>query len=83
MKEVEYQGYVLPKNTLVNISTLYTHYMEEYWSQPLRFDPNVSVTTGQNTRNTFTSGFLSAADTTNAWASTLPSYKPRPSCSTS
>lgn len=39
VKEVEYQGYVLPKNTLVNISTLYTHYMEEYWSQPLRFDP--------------------------------------------
>ena len=39
VKEVEYQGYLLPKNTLVNISTLYTHYMEEYWSQPLRFDP--------------------------------------------
>ncbi|MAX56456.1 MAG: cytochrome P450 [Alcanivoracaceae bacterium] len=39
VKEVEHQGYVLPKNTLVNISTLYTHYMEEYWSQPLRFDP--------------------------------------------
>ena len=39
VKDVEYQGYTLPKNTLVNVSTLYTHYMEEYWSNPTTFDP--------------------------------------------
>ncbi|WP_156501034.1 cytochrome P450, partial [Alcanivorax sp. HI0044] len=26
-------------NTMVNVSTLYTHYMEEYWSNPTTFDP--------------------------------------------
>ncbi|KZY34696.1 cytochrome P450 [Alcanivorax sp. HI0083] len=39
VKDVEYQGYSLPKNTMVNVSTLYTHYMEEYWSNPTTFDP--------------------------------------------
>lgn len=39
VKDVQYQGYNLPKNTLVNVSTLYTHYMEEYWSNPTTFDP--------------------------------------------
>ncbi len=39
VKDVQYQGYTLPKNTLVNVSTLYTHYMEEYWSNPTTFDP--------------------------------------------
>ncbi|MEQ3635177.1 cytochrome P450 [Alcanivorax sp.] len=39
VKEIEYQGYTLPKNTLVSISTLYTHYMEDYWSNPTTFDP--------------------------------------------
>lgn len=39
IKDVQYQGYTLPKNTLVNVSTLYTHYMEEYWSNPTTFDP--------------------------------------------
>lgn len=39
VQDVTYQGYTLPKNTLVNISPLFTHYMEEYWSNPYRFDP--------------------------------------------
>ncbi|EKF75518.1 cytochrome P450 [Alcanivorax hongdengensis A-11-3] len=39
VKDVTWQGYTLPKNTLVNVSTLFTHYMEEYWSQPHTFDP--------------------------------------------
>ena len=39
VKDVTFQGYTLPRNTLVNVSTLYTHYMEEYWSHPHRFDP--------------------------------------------
>ncbi|MCG8394005.1 MAG: cytochrome P450 [Pseudomonadales bacterium] len=39
VRDVEYQGYTLPKNTLVNISPLFTHYMEDYWSHPHTFDP--------------------------------------------
>lgn len=38
-EEVEWRGYRLPANTLVNIVPLYSHYMEEYWSNPYQFDP--------------------------------------------
>ena len=39
VKEVTFQGHTLPRNTLVNLSPLFTHYMEEYWSNPHTFDP--------------------------------------------
>ncbi|ASK35574.1 cytochrome P450 [Alloalcanivorax mobilis] len=38
-EEVTFQGHRLPRNTLVNLSPLFTHYMPEYWSEPERFDP--------------------------------------------
>ncbi|WP_372865657.1 cytochrome P450 [Spongiibacter sp.] len=39
LKDMELFGYHIPKNTAVAISPLFTHYMEEYWSEPTRFDP--------------------------------------------
>ncbi|MGB2247831.1 MAG: cytochrome P450 [Alcanivorax sediminis] len=39
VKDVTFKGYRLPRNTMVNVSTLYTHYMDEYWSHPHTFDP--------------------------------------------
>ncbi|MZR64470.1 cytochrome P450 [Alcanivorax sp. DP30] len=39
VKDVTFKGYTLPRNTLVNVSTLYTHYMDEYWTHPHSFDP--------------------------------------------
>ena len=37
--EVTFQGHRIPRNTMVNLSPLYTHYMPEYWSNPEHFDP--------------------------------------------
>jgi len=37
--DIEFNGYKIPKNTLVSIVPLHTHYMEEYWSNPNTFDP--------------------------------------------
>jgi len=39
LEAVEFRGYPIPANTLVNISPLHTHYMESCWSDPYRFDP--------------------------------------------
>ena len=39
LKEMEISGYTIPKNTTVSISPLFTHYMEDYWSEPTKFDP--------------------------------------------
>ncbi len=39
VKDMELFGYQIPKNTAVAISPLFTHYMEEYWTEPNRFDP--------------------------------------------
>lgn len=39
IEDTEFKGYKIPKNTLVNIVPLHTHYMEEYWSNPHSFDP--------------------------------------------
>ena len=39
VEDTEFNGYKLPKNTLVNVIPLHTHYMEEYWSNPHSFDP--------------------------------------------
>ncbi|MEP5764775.1 MAG: cytochrome P450 [Halieaceae bacterium] len=40
VKEVELGGYTLPPHTMVQVSPLYTHRMEEYWSNPHQFDPD-------------------------------------------
>ena len=39
IKETEIMGYTLPANTGIGISPLFTHYMEEWWSEPTKFDP--------------------------------------------
>lgn len=37
--EIEFQGHRIPANTTCVVSSLFTHYMEEYWSNPRQFDP--------------------------------------------
>lgn len=39
VKDVEYQGFFIPKGSYINITPFFTHYMEEYWPDPERFDP--------------------------------------------
>lgn len=39
IKECEFGGYTIPKNTSVSVVPIHTHYMSEYWSDPERFDP--------------------------------------------
>ena len=34
-----YHGYEIPANTQICVSSLYTHYMEDYWTNPYHFDP--------------------------------------------
>ncbi len=40
VKEVELGGYQLQPHTMVQISPLYTHRMEQWWSNPHGFDPD-------------------------------------------
>jgi cytochrome P450 len=40
VKDVELGGYTLAPHTMVQVSPLYTHRMEEWWSDPHRFDPD-------------------------------------------
>jgi len=39
LRDFEWSGYVIPANTMVVISPIHTHYMEEWWSEPTSFDP--------------------------------------------
>lgn len=39
IEDTEILGYRIPKNTGVGISPLMTHYLEEWWTEPYRFDP--------------------------------------------
>ena len=39
LREFEFNGHRIPANTACVISPLFTHYMEEYWSNPCKFDP--------------------------------------------
>ena len=39
LKEFEFKGHRIPKDSLVMVSSLFTHYMPEYWSNPKTFDP--------------------------------------------
>lgn len=38
-REVEFEGYRIPANTLVSVSPVHTHYMPEIWTNPDTFDP--------------------------------------------
>lgn len=37
---VSFGGYEIPADSMVVIAPIHTHYMEEWWSEPLRFDPS-------------------------------------------
>ncbi|MGJ8686299.1 MAG: cytochrome P450 [Spongiibacteraceae bacterium] len=39
IEDVEFNGYTIPANSQVMISAIFTHYMEEYWTNPQTFDP--------------------------------------------
>lgn len=39
VKDVVYKGHLIPKGTMVVVSPYFTHYMEEYWTNPNTFDP--------------------------------------------
>jgi len=39
LEDIEFEGHIIPANTPVVISALFTHYMPEYWSNPYKFDP--------------------------------------------
>jgi cytochrome P450 len=38
-RECEFKGYRIPANHLVQVSPWFSHTMPEYWTEPLRFDP--------------------------------------------
>ncbi len=38
-RDIEYKGYLIPEGHMVAISPWVSHYMEEYWSEPMCFDP--------------------------------------------
>jgi len=40
VKPVEVGGFELPPHTMVQVSPLYTHRMEQYWSRPHDYDPD-------------------------------------------
>lgn len=39
VRDTEIFGYQIPANTSIGISPLMTHYLEEWWSEPEKFDP--------------------------------------------
>lgn len=39
IKDCEFNGFKIPRNTAVGVSPWYTHRMPEYWTQPDKFDP--------------------------------------------
>ena len=39
VKDVEFQGYLIPKGSFITVSPFFTHYMEEIWPEPGKFDP--------------------------------------------
>ena len=39
VKDVAYKDVLIPKGSIISVSPYYTHFMEEYWNNPKRFDP--------------------------------------------
>jgi cytochrome P450 len=39
LKEFEFEGMTIPAGAMVATYPIHTHYMEEYWTEPLTFDP--------------------------------------------
>ena len=39
IRDIEFQGFKIPKNAAVGVVPLHTLYMPEYWSNPYQFDP--------------------------------------------
>lgn len=39
LRDMEFDGYRIPKGSLVNVIFSFTHHMDEYWLEPERFDP--------------------------------------------
>lgn len=39
LQDFEFQGHRIPAHTTVLVSSIFTHYMPEYWSNPHTFDP--------------------------------------------
>lgn len=39
IRDIEFNGYKIPKNAAVGVVPLHTHYMPEYWTNPYQFDP--------------------------------------------
>jgi cytochrome P450 len=39
LQDFEFEGHRIPANTIVMASSVFTHYMPEYWSNPHTFDP--------------------------------------------
>lgn len=39
LEDVEFDGHTIPANTPVMVSPVFSHFMEEYWSNPHTFDP--------------------------------------------
>lgn len=40
VRDVEFNGYLIPKGSFITISPYFTHFMEEYWPEPNKFDPD-------------------------------------------
>ena len=39
LEDIEFKGHHIPANSIVTVSSLFTHYMPEYWTNPYTFDP--------------------------------------------
>lgn len=38
-RDIEYKGYLIPKGHMVSLSPWLSHYLDDYWTEPYRFDP--------------------------------------------
>lgn len=39
VKDVEFDGYLIPKGSFITVSPFFTHYMDDIWPEPQKFDP--------------------------------------------
>lgn len=39
VKDTEILGHYVPGDTLIAVSPMLNHYLSEYWTEPMRFDP--------------------------------------------